>query len=528
MLHKKCRFLALLLILTMIFSSVSVLAYEIKLPSVKRIAGVDRYDTSIKVSEAGFEKSEYAVIASGQTFPDALVGGVLASRLKAPLLITPKDEVKIELLNELNRLEVKKIYLLGGKNTITEAVETALSNFEIQRIEGENRYETARLVSKEVERLIREQISGDYQISMYQASGRNFPDALSVVPLVSSGPSILLLGEEVITDGSVVPVGGVNSLPGFVPDRIHDNDRYGTALNIALRLNSDSGKFILVDGTNYADALSAGSFASGLNSPILLTDPSYLHEKVEHYIKSRGINEVFIIGGENSISSRTENMLRSKIPDVPYNDIVRIVEGEVDVLEVVDPYTIIADVQGREEIIRMNGVSPFVFAFNENTGEENCDIDVLTFTKEKLLGKKVKLTFDVKDRDEYNRSLAYIWLEDSLFNETLIREGLALESSEFPNLLYMDRLLEAKKDAIENRKGIWTQECNGIPRPTYDDAPSPTLKAHLFSRPLIIGEKSTMKYYKLGQDRFKEINYGDSELFAIEHDAINAGYTAGE
>lgn len=43
-----------------------------------RIQGKDRYETSVQVSKKSFTSSQYAVIASGENFPDALSGGGLS------------------------------------------------------------------------------------------------------------------------------------------------------------------------------------------------------------------------------------------------------------------------------------------------------------------------------------------------------------------------------------------------------------------------------------------------------------------
>lgn len=60
-----------------------------------RLAGVDRYGTNAKV--LSYMKDTYEsndlFLASGITFPDAVAGTVLASKLKAPLLLTEKNDI---------------------------------------------------------------------------------------------------------------------------------------------------------------------------------------------------------------------------------------------------------------------------------------------------------------------------------------------------------------------------------------------------------------------------------------------------
>ncbi len=60
-----------------------------------RLGGQDRYETNAKVisfMKATYESNDL-FLASGLTFPDAVAGTVLASKLKAPLLLTEKADI---------------------------------------------------------------------------------------------------------------------------------------------------------------------------------------------------------------------------------------------------------------------------------------------------------------------------------------------------------------------------------------------------------------------------------------------------
>lgn len=60
-----------------------------------RLAGLDRYGTNAKVISHMRDtyQSDDLFLASGITFPDAVAGTVLASKFKAPLLLTEKDDI---------------------------------------------------------------------------------------------------------------------------------------------------------------------------------------------------------------------------------------------------------------------------------------------------------------------------------------------------------------------------------------------------------------------------------------------------
>src|SRR3712207_2333809 len=67
--------------------------------NVSRLAGSDRYDTSVKVATELEKISKtffyYAVVASGDVFSDALTAGTLAAEKGVPLLLTSKNMLQI-------------------------------------------------------------------------------------------------------------------------------------------------------------------------------------------------------------------------------------------------------------------------------------------------------------------------------------------------------------------------------------------------------------------------------------------------
>lgn len=78
------------------------------------------------------------------------------------------------------------------------------------------------------------------------------------------------------------------------------------------------------------------------------------------------------------------------------------------------------------------------------------------FTKKMLEGKHVELVFDVQERDQYGRLLAYVYFEDgTFFNELLVREGYAKVYTVPPNVAHLETLLDAQRYAMDNELGLW-------------------------------------------------------------------------
>ena len=101
----------------------------------------------------------------------------MASKYKAPILLTDKESLTEELLNEIERLEAKNVFILGGINTISKEIEEFLEIKKlkfVKRIEGLDRYETAVEVGKYF-------VGGEKKVeTVILCNENNFADALAV------------------------------------------------------------------------------------------------------------------------------------------------------------------------------------------------------------------------------------------------------------------------------------------------------------------------------------------------------------
>lgn len=131
---------------------------------------------------------------------------------------------------------------------------------------------------------------------------------------------------------------------------------------------------------------------------------------------------------------------------------------QVSVTRVVDGDTIEVSpqIEGTSDV-RLIGVdTPEVFG-----GVEPCGPEASDFTTEQLEGQDVTLEFDEDRLDPYDRVLAYVWVPDldgELFNELLVREGLARVFTVEPNVKYEDRFLAAERQAMDEDLGVWATD----------------------------------------------------------------------
>lgn len=289
----------------------------------KRLWGNDRYKTAAAISQYGWEKSEYAVLARGDDFADALCAGPLAKKYDAPILLTETEELGHDVLMELIRLEVNNVIIVGGPGAVSYAVEESIKSLgimKVYRIWGADRYETA--VS------IAEELGVCSKVAL--ASGDDFPDALSISSIASAlSMPILLTGRDSLPgcvkryiEGQSLScayiIGGTgvisSSMEEILPNpvRLGGRDRYETNVRVieefAGQLNFGSMYVAVGDGprgNEFADALAGAVLAAKSRSPVILVHGS-LAEVTGKLIKPRitdgGV--VIALGGEGAVPER--------------------------------------------------------------------------------------------------------------------------------------------------------------------------------------------------------------------------------
>lgn len=78
------------------------------------------------------------------------------------------------------------------------------------------------------------------------------------------------------------------------------------------------------------------------------------------------------------------------------------------------------------------------------------------YAKNLLLEKMVRLEFDVDSLDQFDRTLAYAYLEDGTFvNKKIVEDGYAVIMTIVPNIKYEQLFLKAQHQARESALGLW-------------------------------------------------------------------------
>nr|WP_307760088.1 cell wall-binding repeat-containing protein [uncultured Peptostreptococcus sp.] len=285
----------------------------------ERIAGKDRVLTSISVSKRYYKKSDTVILANADNYADALAASSYASSVDAPILLVKNSTLNRELTSEIERLSAKNVVIVGGESAISDDVKKDLSNKNVERVAGENRFETS-------QKLAEKTINNGYKDSMIIVDGKNFPDALSANSLLKKYKGAVILVDDSASGIKNVEfaknkklkknliIGGEASVSKNIENnidstvRIAGKNRYETSKKIAEEVMDKNGNIFVATGNDFADALSISPVLTRNNSALLLVNRGY--DNLATFKNKYEPNNITSIGGINSISDSVMNNLK--------------------------------------------------------------------------------------------------------------------------------------------------------------------------------------------------------------------------
>lgn len=297
--------------------SVSAVSLASADASRERVAGTDRYLTSVAISTRMVpEVVGTVLVASGEDYPDAVVAGAAGGAYGYPVLLTARDSAPPALLAEIERLDPTVIVILGGPAAVSRAVEEQLAQQAVvTRLGDTNRYGTAVKVSRWA-------FDPGLRIA-YIASGAGFADALSagVVGARNDGP-VLLTDPDVLSPETaahlaeyqprqIVLLGGTGAISEAVADavaefapvsRLAGDDRYSTSAAVSAATFRAAKTVLVASGVEFPDALSGTPWAAQLQSPVLLVERDSVSPEVCAEVRRLGAVRVIALGGPAAVS----------------------------------------------------------------------------------------------------------------------------------------------------------------------------------------------------------------------------------
>lgn len=294
-----------------------------------RIYGANRYETSYKVFNQGWESSEYAVIVYGLDYPDALCATPLAAKYNAPIILAQNKRLteQQDLVNILKEKGVKQVFIAGGTGIIPSSFEGDLKKLGIssKRLGGKDRYETSVAIAKELS-------SNTGEISL--ASGLGFADGLSISSIAGKrNMAVLLTGKDklpksvadyiknsninktyIIGQTGVISDNVSKAVPN--PERLGGANRYDTNKAVFDKFKSDINldNLYIASGLNFPDALSVSALAAKSSNFVVLSDLNVAHGSTIDLIRNNrdDIISVYVLGGNTIVRDLTLNKLGIK------------------------------------------------------------------------------------------------------------------------------------------------------------------------------------------------------------------------
>ncbi|SFR97582.1 Putative cell wall binding repeat 2 [Agrococcus baldri] len=328
--------LALAAALSLVATGLVTAAPAAEAASTTRIAGSDRFATSVEISRQTPATGDVVYLANGLKFPDALAAGPVVAAEGGHLLLTPPNQLHAAVAERIRELAPSEIVVVGSAASVSDAVAAAAlaaaqadgdeAEETLTRVGGANRVETSLLL---LERL-RE--SGGVN-SVWVASGANFPDALVAASVAGRDRSAVVLDHHAPTpqatqawlDRVGPQVAGLRvNIAGGTPSvsaadqqgllvhaaeiqRYAGSDRYQTAMLINQQFPAASTEpaMLLATGQNFPDALAGAVHAALRDVPMLLT-PNACHATITPKLQAEadrlGVTTVIGLGSSATIS----------------------------------------------------------------------------------------------------------------------------------------------------------------------------------------------------------------------------------
>ena len=288
----------------------------------ERLAGDNRYETATAVADAltgkdgAFKGTNAVVVASGNSYCDALSGTYLANVKEAPLLLindNNEDAVYDYIVENLKINNSARVYILGGTSVVSQDFEDSIYRYNPVRLGGADRYETNLAILEEA--------GVGNADALLVASGTNFADALSAA---STGNPVLLVGDkltkdqrEFIKDDGIATyyvVGGTAAVSNTVKNAVNNNNgaagvtrlgganRYATndkVIKEFFDVNALS-TLVIASGNDFADALTGGVYAAANETPLALVNEN--NTKFAKNIAKVAVDKLVVIGGTAAVS----------------------------------------------------------------------------------------------------------------------------------------------------------------------------------------------------------------------------------
>ncbi len=299
--------------------------------ATKRIAGETAEDTMEAIVKTAFpDPVKEVVLATSESYWDALSANSLAGSLNAPVLLTKHGQLPEQTIAELKRLQTSKVVVCGGENAISNDVVAQLKalNIEVERVAGNMASDTANDIAQKLAK----------SDTAVVATSWGYEDALSAASFAyaKKAPIFLANYNTATLDASniqtmkdkgvkkVYIVGGAAVVSpeveaqlqeaGIAVERVAGNTAYDTSAKLATKLISlgmSANNMAIATGWGYTDALAGAALCGKQNSVMVLADntnQTAINDVVA--ANKNSIKNYYIFGGTSVVGEGATDALK--------------------------------------------------------------------------------------------------------------------------------------------------------------------------------------------------------------------------
>lgn len=318
----------------------------------RRIDGDNRYETARKLIETGWTRNSCStvIVATGDSYPDALAGASLAGVYDCPIVLTSGESLSEDASIAIRRLGADHVIVLGGPSAVSATAYTSIEAIvganNVERVYGSTRYETNYMMYQKG--------FGSWSSTAIIATGTNFPDCLAVSSYAYAAKAPVFYTDEygalsqqaqaALSSGgfsNVVIIGGTAVVSSTTEQqasstvggsshviRLSGSTRYATSSSVSSWATGHSLAYsvqpsttlsydccCIATGANFPDGLAAGPLCGENESALLLVDPQETYGGVclttNIHSAQASITRGYIAGGTAAVPASIQTYLNA-------------------------------------------------------------------------------------------------------------------------------------------------------------------------------------------------------------------------
>lgn len=306
---------------------------------IERYSGSNRFNTATSISRNNFSSSTNVIIVNGRAPSDALAATALAKQLNAPILYTEATFLESNTKSEISRLNARNAYVIGGINSVNDTAYNEIRNTgnisNIERISGNNRADTALALAKktmqyskgksaivvdgksELDCLAAASTSGEYANPLiYVVDGKLDSNSRNFIKSNFS-KTFTMSGDKNISSSIIRDLKSFSTVY-----EKYGNDSY----DLSIKLSNDSMFYNGVNDVyitaNAPDGIPGSVLAAKKGVPLILFNNAK-KGNISSYVNNKNIDNIFLLGGINSIPQAFEDELKGSGSSTPNTTLER-------------------------------------------------------------------------------------------------------------------------------------------------------------------------------------------------------------